>query len=717
MLALSFRVSIAQEEKHKSIAWEEIKNAGPDLKQIGWLKTKHANEIKSSNWSVGCETLDRDYAKFSVYKNYVGELGVKHARLQSGWAKCEKQKGVYDFAWLDSCVYGLIDQGVKPWICLCYGNTLYKSRIELGAEIFTSEEIMTAWCKYVEATVLHYKAVVKDWEIWNEPRHSASPEAYANLLIRTSGAIRKSQSNATILGFTVHGFTPGIVLKFPSAVLEILKAKGKLDVVDYVTYHPYTPNPDDCYPMVEELRQLLHSYNPRLKLYQGESGCPSMGNNRNNKEPWTEYSQVKWNLRRLAGDWTRNIPSSLFTIIDLKYPDHLQSLGLIRSNDSHEFLYKRTSFYGAQHMFNFFDSSVKSMGEMKYKADTQRKMYVAGFRKKGTSASGVMIWYNDNAPDSNLKWDLVNVTICNIRFKDPVYVELITGKVYEIGRKNWQKSGNGTVFTNLPVWDSPVMLDERGQIVMMPVNIAAKQVQQVPGKMKVVQCWDDSPTTDIPLVALLKKYHARATFNIIPRETRKAFVVRKMKAGEHVLFSFLPKDVSREGGFKVEHLANSEMHGIYEGFKIAGHCGIPLGDTPKDSEARMQILQKTKTMIRDDFGQAVCGYVYPGGNYSPAAMKDIGKAGYLYARTTKSADAPLPLDTPMALPTSCHWGSPTFWEKYEDAKKMGGVFYFWGHSCELGDDPELWAWLGSIYERISADPEAEWADVIDLFNN
>ena len=233
-----------------------------------------------------------------------------------------------------------------------------------------------------------------------------------------------------------------------------------------------------------------------------------------------------------------------------------------------------------------------------------------------------------------------------------------------------------------------------------------------PGKLRVVQCWDDSLTTDIPLVELLKKYHAKATFNIIPQETRHAFVVKKLKEGSHVCFSFMPKEAS---GFQVEELANSEMPAIYKGFKIAAHCGFPLGDTPQDSEVRMRTLLKTKALIRDNFGQPVCGFVYPGGGYSPAAMADIKKAGYLYARTTKSARAPLPLDEPMALPSSCHWSSPEFWARYEEAKKMGGVFYFWGHSCELGNDPELWAWLESIYKRISEDPEAEWVDVIDLF--
>lgn len=347
--------------------------------------------------------------------------------------------------------------------------------------------------------------------------------------------------STTIMGFTLHGFSPPVVLKFPREVLEILKTKSKLNVVDYVTYHPYTPNPNECYPIVKELEELVKSYNTKMNPYLCESGS---------------------------------------------------------------------------------------------------------FKLK-----------------------------------------------------------------NFPIWDSPVMLAEREMVKMKPVA----EAQHCSGKLKVMQCWDDSPTTDIPLIALLRKYNAKATFNIIPMEKRRGFEVKKLKSGVNVLFSFLPQDKAFEGTFKVEHLTSKEMPDIYCGFKVAAHCGVPLGDSPEDSKIRMLTLQKTKEMIRDNFGQERCGFVYPGGNYSYAAMEDITKAGYLYARTTKSVEAPLTLDSPCLLPTSCHWSSPKFWEKYEDAKRKGGVFYFWGHSCELGNDPELWAWLDSIYKKISEDPLAEWVDVVDLF--
>lgn len=455
---------VTGQAKYRSITWEKFKISGPALKQVGWLEPTHAKDIKSSIWSVGCETLDRNQARFDVYKDFVGELGVKHARLQSGWSKCEKQKGVYNFAWLDSCVYGLVEQGVNPWICLCYGNSLYRSEVDLGADLFTAEETMAGWCRYVEATVARYKGVVKEWEIWNEPRHRASTEAYANLMIRTSEAIRKVQPDATIMGFTVHGFSPGVVVKFPAAVLEILKQKNKLDIVDYVTYHPYTKNPDDCYPMVDELKELFHSYNPKIKFYQGESGCPSIleWGHALTEYPWTEYSQAKWVMRRMAGDMIRDIRSSVFTIIDLRYKEMLQSFGLIRSNLLREFIYKRPSYYGAQNMAGFFSGELKSLGELKYESTSSRKLTVAGMKTENGKVA--IIWYGDKVPIDDLKWDLIDLKVKGLSFKDPIYIEMITGKVFELDKGNWQCNNNSLELKSFPVWDSPVVIAERSQV-------------------------------------------------------------------------------------------------------------------------------------------------------------------------------------------------------------------------------------------------------------
>lgn len=456
-------ISLSVFAQHSSVTWEKFNQSGPGLKHIGNLGTRHSRDIPSSIWSVGCETLDRDYAKFENYKKYVGELGVKSARLQSGWAKCEPRKGKYEFAWLDSCIYGLNEQGVKPWICLCYGNPLYGAGKGLGARIFTDDATMNAWLKYVEATVKRYKDTVTEWEIWNEPNLGENHEfaqSYADLLIRTTEVIKNVQPNAIIIGISLAGTHT----KFPKEVFEILKQNNKADIMDYLTYHPYVYNPDTATGDIEALLKLAKSYDPDIKLFQGETGCPSIlewGHALSYYE-WTEYSQVKWDLRQMINHWSMGIRYNVFTLVDLQYPDMLQSFGLIRMNLLKEFIYKRPSYYAVQHTVNVLDGSVSSAGELPYKANTLRKIAVHGIKKD--KIHGVMLWYSDRIPSDDLAWDLVDITIEDITFHDPVFVEMITGKIYEIPHYNRTVTGNDTKFQDLPVWDSPVMIVERSQV-------------------------------------------------------------------------------------------------------------------------------------------------------------------------------------------------------------------------------------------------------------
>ena len=154
MTCLAITASAGNDTPHWSLTWKKMQTTGPELELIGTLPTRTTHELGASDWSVGCETLDRDYADFDSYKPYLSELGVTSARIQSGWARCEKQKGRYDFAWIDHIVDGMLEEGVQPWINLGYGNPLYGAEKGLGSKIFTDEPTMKAWLKFVETIVV-----------------------------------------------------------------------------------------------------------------------------------------------------------------------------------------------------------------------------------------------------------------------------------------------------------------------------------------------------------------------------------------------------------------------------------------------------------------------------------------------------------------------------------------------------------------------------------
>jgi len=52
-------------------------------------------------------------------------LGIKTIRLQGGWAKTEKVKGSYDFAWLDAIIDDARGRGLNILLETDYGNPIY----------------------------------------------------------------------------------------------------------------------------------------------------------------------------------------------------------------------------------------------------------------------------------------------------------------------------------------------------------------------------------------------------------------------------------------------------------------------------------------------------------------------------------------------------------------------------------------------------------------
>lgn len=251
--------------QHWSLTWKRLQSVSPGLEMIGRIETRTSRELDNPRWSVGCECLDRDYADFSAYKSYVGELGVGAARIQSGWARCEQKKGRYEFGWLDEVVDGLCEQGVRPWMCLAYGNPVYGAQKSLGSRIFTDEATLQAWERYVTAVVERYRDRVHEWEVWNEPnlRGTNQADAYGELLIRTAEAVRRVDPEAVIIGFGLSRMP----LDFTGDVLELLRERGKLDLIDYVSFHPYHENPDDATPGYRgagQTRGVVRSADPPL---------------------------------------------------------------------------------------------------------------------------------------------------------------------------------------------------------------------------------------------------------------------------------------------------------------------------------------------------------------------------------------------------------------------------------------------------------------------
>ncbi len=461
-------------------------------KRIGTIKYRTTDEIKSSNWIIGCETLDRDLTDYEQYKEYIKPLGIKRLRMQAGWAKTEKVKGIYDWAWLDKIINDAVKRGYQPWLETGYGNPIYKGGggINLSAGLPTSPEALAAWDKWVEALVKRYKDKVTDWEVWNEPNFGDNdfntPELVADLNIRTAEIIKRLQPKAKISGLALGH----IDLKYADVFFKILHKKGKMGLFDNMTYHDYVYNPDANYEIVAELRRVLDKYSTTVKLRQGENGCPAFsggGRGAIADYDWSELSQAKWITRRMLGNLGHGIECSILGIIDMNYgatngPIHRMNVkGIIESDSLLRAVRPKMAYYAMQNVASVFDDNllrIKDLhdvhntnkkiinNEVRYNKGTDRSMSVYAFEHKTTKKQVFTIWNDEYIPTNVNTPKNLTFTILNGNFDVPVYVDILTGAVYEIATSDWSKTGNKYVFKNIPIYDAPILIADKSVLKM-----------------------------------------------------------------------------------------------------------------------------------------------------------------------------------------------------------------------------------------------------------
>ncbi len=438
--------------------------------QIGCLKPRSVSEIEGDqNWTLGCETLDRDYIFWDTYKEYVAPLGIKRIRLQAGWAKTEQKPGEYDFAWLDEVVNDALARGLQVWLETDYGNPIYPGGgdWDLGAGFPTSEEGLAAWDRWVEKLALRYKGKVRDWAMWNEPDigKKKTPESIALFNIRTAEIIKKTIPDARIGALSLATNQP----EFTKSCLDVIDREEKLPLFTWLIYHGYAKNPDSSYDNVEALQTLVDQYAHKLKLWQGENGCPSEKAYKFalSNYPWSELTQAKWDSRRMLGDLGHDVVSAVFTICDFDHSGReINRKGLLKINDKKNLAKVKTAYYVVQNVVAVFDGSLER--QKKYDCSlskTEKPITWYAYRDAKREQDVLVLWDGNEVPQDENKTRSIDITICGGLFADPVWVDLITGAIREIPAAQKEIKDGKVTLKSIPIYDAPIVITDRSRVL------------------------------------------------------------------------------------------------------------------------------------------------------------------------------------------------------------------------------------------------------------
>ncbi len=459
------------------------------FRKIGQLSPVNGLTVQTSRIGLGFEKLDR--GAFDPEKAYdkVAATGAKWIRIQSGWARTEKQKGVYDFAWLDSVVDNLLARGLKPWICLCYGNGIYDERAAkvygaVGYAPMHTEEAKQAWRAYVKALVTRYQGKVSDYEIWNEPdgqwcwKNGVSGKEYGEFMVWTSKAIREVDESVRIIGGS-------ICISQLSFIDDALRT-GAAQYLNAITFHEYTADETRVYERVRTLRALVKRHNPAIEIIQGESGSQSKrgGAGALRGGAWTQKRQAKQLLRHTLADLMSDVLfASYFSALDMvealngtvgdknSYMDfgYFGILGADFDEDgvaTGEYSPKM-SYYALQNLCAVFAGEF-SVCDLPILSRPQESMLVFGrdcdepsiARGGFARADGSWLYAYWNATDLMTTEYESTYTVevaalpANFALIDPM-----DGSIYDIGEENIVRTGECSwELRHLPIYDYPLLL-------------------------------------------------------------------------------------------------------------------------------------------------------------------------------------------------------------------------------------------------------------------
>lgn len=171
--------------------------------------------------------------------------------------------------------------------------------------------------------------------------------------------------------------------------------------MDFATYHPYRFNPDDTVDELNAFRAVVSRYAPNVRVLQGENGTNATLQHAlalRNYE-WTEYSQAKWYMRRMSTDFRLDIPSSVFTMVDIRYNHTMNNKGLLKSDLKGRVIWVRPSYHAVGHFASILTPEFSADNSLAVKSDVG--MDVIGL-VKGNRKAGAMVWINGSIPGDAL---------------------------------------------------------------------------------------------------------------------------------------------------------------------------------------------------------------------------------------------------------------------------------------------------------------------------
>ena len=111
-----------------------------------------------------------------------------------------------------------------------------------------------------------------------------------------------------------------------------------------------------------------------------------------------------------------------------------------------------------------FDDGYKRMPHFRGLSNLHERLASFAYERGRGGPELICLWLRSRPPASATDYAAATLESPDVRFTDPVYVDLLSGTIYSLPRDRWLKRRGGDVFRSLPVGDAPMLIAERSAL-------------------------------------------------------------------------------------------------------------------------------------------------------------------------------------------------------------------------------------------------------------
>lgn len=239
----------------------------------------------------------------------LADLGVSWVREDFHWHRIQWDRDLWDWTFTDAAMRALLPHDIHILGVLGPSvgwATPYPRDGHHDVSYYAPDPDL--FLDYVRAVVSRYHRYVDHWEVWNEPDHPyfwrphPDPQAYADLLQRTSTLIKQIDPEAQVL---IGGFNP-----FDTSFVREVAEAGAWERFDILAIHPYvdpySPEEGNIAASLDAMHALNYQYGEK-PIWVTEVGWSSGPGDRDSAGLTDEEHQASYLIRSMLLLWSAGV--------------------------------------------------------------------------------------------------------------------------------------------------------------------------------------------------------------------------------------------------------------------------------------------------------------------------------------------------------------------------------------------------------------------------